>query len=152
MPEIPPLGSAPIEHETSSTTSENPLEAEETTDHDENVLVDDNLTSEDPLDNEVIDECRGDDKFRCGTTNVYICDIQRCDGTKNCPNGEDELPERCPTSMPGAHEVISSNDDDGSGEEEEISPPSDIPEVEAPAGDFLLFIISKFHSFYYFTF
>jgi hypothetical protein len=36
------------------------------------------------------DKCRGDDKFRCGQTSVFICEVQRCDGTVDCPNGEDE--------------------------------------------------------------
>lgn len=50
------------------------------------------------------DQCRGDDKFRCGKTSVFICEVQKCDGNKNCPGGEDE--ENCP-----------SGSDEGSGED-----------------------------------
>uniref|UniRef100_A0A8D8ES81 Basement membrane-specific heparan sulfate proteoglycan core protein n=1 Tax=Culex pipiens TaxID=7175 RepID=A0A8D8ES81_CULPI len=45
------------------------------------------------------DLCRGDDKVRCGKTNVFICDIQRCDGQPDCPNGEDEDPASCPENV-----------------------------------------------------
>ncbi|XP_058821183.1 basement membrane-specific heparan sulfate proteoglycan core protein isoform X2 [Topomyia yanbarensis] len=41
------------------------------------------------------DKCRGDDKFRCGQTNVFICEVQKCDGQRDCPNGEDENPADC---------------------------------------------------------
>ncbi|XP_053695300.1 basement membrane-specific heparan sulfate proteoglycan core protein isoform X2 [Sabethes cyaneus] len=41
------------------------------------------------------DKCRGDDKFRCGQTNVFICEVQKCDGQQDCPNGEDEDPVDC---------------------------------------------------------
>ncbi|KAG5680998.1 hypothetical protein PVAND_010469 [Polypedilum vanderplanki] len=61
----------------------------------------------------IVDDCRGDDKFRCGKTSVYICEIQKCDGTKNCPNGEDE--ENCPS-------LISEDDEGSGGEEIEIEP------------------------------
>ncbi|KFB41337.1 AGAP003656-PA-like protein [Anopheles sinensis] len=41
--------------------------------------------------------CRGDDKIPCGQTSVFICEVQRCDGRRDCPNGEDETPEACGT-------------------------------------------------------
>lgn len=48
-------------------------------------------TTETPLTEQISDQCRGDDKFRCGKTSIFICEIEKCDGTKNCPNGEDEI-------------------------------------------------------------
>lgn len=44
------------------------------------------------------DRCRGDDKFRCGTSNIVICETERCDGTVQCDNGEDEVD--CPKEDP----------------------------------------------------
>lgn len=44
------------------------------------------------------DRCRGDDKFRCGTSNIIICETERCDGTEQCDNGEDEVD--CPKDTP----------------------------------------------------
>uniref|UniRef100_A0A182P410 SEA domain-containing protein n=1 Tax=Anopheles epiroticus TaxID=199890 RepID=A0A182P410_9DIPT len=41
------------------------------------------------------DLCRGDDKVRCGKTSVYICAVQWCDGSPDCPNGEDENADEC---------------------------------------------------------
>uniref|UniRef100_A0A182JU98 SEA domain-containing protein n=1 Tax=Anopheles christyi TaxID=43041 RepID=A0A182JU98_9DIPT len=41
------------------------------------------------------DLCRGDDKVRCGKTSVYICAVQWCDGSPDCPNGEDENAAEC---------------------------------------------------------
>ncbi|XP_053672067.1 basement membrane-specific heparan sulfate proteoglycan core protein [Anopheles nili] len=42
------------------------------------------------------DLCRGDDKVPCGQSSVYICAVQWCDNTPDCPNGEDENPDECP--------------------------------------------------------
>uniref|UniRef100_A0A182W102 SEA domain-containing protein n=1 Tax=Anopheles minimus TaxID=112268 RepID=A0A182W102_9DIPT len=53
-------------------------------------FLDGNNNSKEPT-----DLCRGDDKVRCGQTSVYICDVQRCDGRPDCPNGEDENPDVC---------------------------------------------------------
>ncbi|XP_035902063.1 basement membrane-specific heparan sulfate proteoglycan core protein isoform X6 [Anopheles stephensi] len=44
---------------------------------------------------ETTDLCRGDDKVRCGKTSVYICAVQWCDGSPDCPNGEDENAVEC---------------------------------------------------------
>jgi hypothetical protein len=82
----------------------------------------------------VKDECRGDDKFRCGTTSTYICEVEKCDGVSNCPNGEDE--ENCPGSatIEGSGEEIDVNHDDQ--EEPAVDQTSFEPEIE-PIGDFL---------------
>lgn len=48
-------------------------------------------TTETPSTEQINDQCRGDDKFRCGKTSIFICEIEKCDGTANCPNGEDEI-------------------------------------------------------------
>jgi hypothetical protein len=45
---------------------------------------------EEPLD-QMSDKCRGDDQLPCDNSNIYICVVQRCDGRRDCPGGEDEL-------------------------------------------------------------
>lgn len=101
------------------------LEEEGPIDNDENDFIDTKVPEETPIqyDSEEIedddkneeeesktprDDCRGDDKFQCGKTSVYICEVEKCDGKKNCPNGEDE--EDCPS--------ISDNEGSGSDESE----------------------------------
>jgi hypothetical protein len=69
----------------------------------------------------IVDDCRGDDKFRCGKTSVFICEIQKCDGSKNCPNGEDE--ENCPNLDSGSETIEGS----GGVEEVEIVHPDEAP-------------------------
>lgn len=62
---------------------------------------------------ETNDQCRGDDKFRCGKTSVFICEVQKCDGERNCPNGEDEVD--CPSE--GSEDIEGSADDESHAEE-----------------------------------
>lgn len=77
--------------------------------------------------------CRGDDKFRCGSTSIFICEVQKCDGVKNCPSGEDE--ENCPSNE---------FDNEGSGDEESIKEDTSVePEVAIP-GEFFVLLFSKF--------
>jgi len=88
------------------------------------------------------DLCRSDEKFRCGSTSTYICEVQKCDGNSDCPNGEDE--ENCPSNNNTEEEI-----DDGSGEDEDpigtnesssSSSPIDIDPEPPAAGDLLIML------------
>lgn len=47
---------------------------------------------------DIEDACRGDDKYLCPEGIRFICERQKCDGTPNCPSGEDENSETCELS------------------------------------------------------
>jgi hypothetical protein len=96
----------------------------------------------------VQDECRGDDKFRCGSTSTYICEVEKCDGVSNCPNGEDE--ENCPGNAlaEGSGEEVDDNREefDENHEEPTVDQTSREPEIE-PIGDFFMIFMSFFFQF-----
>lgn len=141
-PEIPLLGSNRIDvHDPSSNTESSLSEDISSETESENVLVDDSLIPEEPpIVGEIDDMCRGDDKFRCGTTSVFICEVQKCDGTKNCPDGEDE--EECPTN------ILEESDESGEAPDEENVATDPEPEIETPAGDFLFYYFPNFMIFF----
>lgn len=85
------------------------------------------------------DQCRGDDKFRCGSTSIYICEVQKCDGISNCPSGEDEV--NCPSgeTTEGSGEVETGIEpEEKRTEKEDVAGLEVEPEIETP-GDLLIF-------------
>ncbi|OAD52335.1 Basement membrane-specific heparan sulfate proteoglycan core protein [Eufriesea mexicana] len=45
--------------------------------------------------------CRADDTVRCSDESRYICSVQRCDGVKDCDDGDDEIGCPHPGCSPG---------------------------------------------------
>ena len=120
-----------------TTTSEKPVESED--DNDGGDYNEPEITGQVIPDNaNITDECRGDDKVRCGTTSTYICGVEKCDGVKNCPNGEDE--ENCPTTEDSRNVEGSGDENEQPAVEENLDPDDDdeIEEVKI-SGDFFNF-------------
>lgn len=38
-----------------------------------------------------LSKCRADDTVRCSDESRYICSVQKCDGVKDCDDGDDEV-------------------------------------------------------------
>jgi hypothetical protein len=81
-----------ITHETPTPTDDEDDNDDENDDNEarNNIFDEPHETSTHQIIDHPEDLCRGDNKFRCGNSSVFICDVQKCDGQRDCPNGEDE--------------------------------------------------------------
>ncbi|XP_043797108.1 basement membrane-specific heparan sulfate proteoglycan core protein-like isoform X11 [Apis laboriosa] len=59
------------------------------------------IKKEEDIEGVKLSKCRADDTVRCSDESRYICSVQKCDGVKDCDDGDDEVGCPHPGCNPG---------------------------------------------------
>ncbi|XP_061934440.1 basement membrane-specific heparan sulfate proteoglycan core protein isoform X25 [Apis cerana] len=59
------------------------------------------IKKEEDVEGVKLSKCRADDTVRCSDESRYICSVQKCDGVKDCDDGDDEVGCPHPGCSPG---------------------------------------------------